>query len=477
MHRQLTRAALAFALLAPLAAGPAPAQGLIRDAEIEDTLDRWVTPLVEGAGFKREEIRFHIVRSPAINAFVSGGKRVFLTTGLLMESADPTQVQGVVAHELGHITGGHLVRMSAAAQDAWLVGALGTVLGVAGGVASGGADAVLAGILVGQDIAERSFTSFTRVQERSADQVAVELLDKAGIPADGLLALMEELDSQQLLARSRQDPYLQTHPATRDRIRFVKEHIATSPTRPAGPRPPDLAAHGRLVAKLRGFIDRPRRTLRAYRMGDARVPARYGRAIALYRSGRIDEALGLVDGLIAGAPEDPYFHELRGQILFENGRLDEARGSYETALRLLPGQPLVAVGLAHVYLELGDPELTREASRILDQAIVEDRMMVSAWRLAAIARGRSGELGLSALASAEHAVLVGRLQDAAASARKALRLLPEGAPARLRARDILSHTDPAAAEGAEGAEGPGGGRGSGPARWAGAGPASAVGLP
>ncbi len=445
MHTKLSRAALALALLAAPLAEPPSAQGLIRDAEIENTIDGWVGPLVENAGFQKSEVRFHIIPNPRVNAFVTGGKQIFLTTGLLASSAHPGQVMGVVAHELGHITGGHLVRLSTAAQDAGFLQAVGVLIGAAGGIASGEGDAILAGVLMGQNLAERSFTTFTRAQERSADQVAVDLLDKVGVSSRGLLELMETLENRELLAPNQRDPYLRTHPLTRDRISFVENHVRSS----AGGRTfsaADLLAHRRVVAKLKGFLDVPERTLRAYRESDDSVEARYARSIALYRSARLDEALELIDGLISEAPDDPYYPELRGQVLFENGRMAEARRDYERSLRLLPDEPLFLAGLAHVYLELGRSELTGKAVGLLEKAVRKDRMMATAWRLSAIAYGRAGKLGLSALSSAEHALLAGRREQAAYHARKALRLLPAGSPARLRARDIFVHTDPAAAK-------------------------------
>lgn len=445
VHRKSSLAALVLALLAAPVAEPPSAQGLIRDAEIENTIDGWVGPLVESAGFQKSEVRFHIVRNPNVNAFVTGGKQIFLTTGLLVTSAHPGQVMGVVAHELGHITGGHLVRLGSAAQDAGFLQAVGVLIGAAGGIASGDGDAILAGVLMGQNLAERSFTSYTRAHERSADQVAVDLLDKVGVSSRGLLELMQTLENREQLAPNRQDPYLRTHPLTRDRISFVENHVASSSSDRTFDAD-DLLAHRRMVAKLRGFLDAPERTLRTYREADDSVEARYGRAIALYRSARLDEALELIDGLIAEAPDDPYYRELRGQVLFENGRLAEAREDYERSLQLLPDEPLLLAGLAHVYLELGRSELTGKAVEVLEKAVRKDRMMVTAWRLSAIAYGRSGKLGLSALSSAEHALVTGRRGQAAHHAKKALRLLPAGSPARLRARDIFVHIDPDAAK-------------------------------
>lgn len=435
---------LVAGLLTPLMAMPSLGQGLIRDAEIENTIGGWASPLAGHAGFGKGEIRLHIVKDPRINAFVSGGKRIFLTTGLLMRVRHPGQIKGVIAHEIGHISGGHLARLRLEAQDSLAKGALGSLVGATLGAVAGRPDAVLAGLLMGADISERSLRKFTRVQESSADQVAVDLLDATKVSSRGLLELFEILEDQELLTPNLQDPYLRTHPLTRTRIAFVRGHLARSPFADAPPGAGEIAAHGRMVAKLKGFLNRPERTLREYAESDLAVPARYARAVALYRAARIDEALALIDGLVAELPEDPYLRELRGQVLFENGRLPEARRAYEEALRLLPGQPLIQAALAQVYIELGDPELTETAAAALGTALRADPTMVFAWRLSAIAYGRTRRFGFSALSSAEHALLLGRRKDAGGYARKAERLLAEGSPGWLRARDIVAHVDPAA---------------------------------
>ncbi len=435
---------LVAGLMTPLMAMPSLGQGLIRDAEIETTIGEWAWPLARQAGFRKGEIRLHIIRNPKINAFVSGGKRIFLTTGLLMRARHSGQVKGVIAHEIGHITGGHLARLSIESQDALAKGTLGSLLGGALGAVAGRPDAVMGSLLLGANIAERSLRKFTRVQENSADQVAVDLLDGTKTSSRGLLELFEVLEKQELLTPNLQDPYLRTHPLTRDRIAFVHNHLARSPFADAPAPPGERAAHSRMVAKLRGFLDEPRRTLRKYAETDGTIEARYARAIALYRAAETDKALGLIDGLAAELPEDPYFRELRGQVLFENGRLPEARRAYEEALRLIPNQPLIQVGLAQVYIELGHPELMEKAITNLGPALRADPTMVSAWRLSAIAYGRTRRFGLSALSSAEHALLLGRAKEAGNYARKAERLLAKGSPGRLRARDILTRIDPAA---------------------------------
>ena len=423
---------------------PAAARGmsLIRDAEIEHTIRSWSAPLLEAAGLAPDDVDVHVVSDPRVNAFVAGGRRIFLTTGLLTKAKHPGQVKGVVAHEIGHIKGGHLARLQGAADDARDMALIGALFGVAIGTLAGRPDAGLAGVATALDVARRGLLKHTRSQERSADQVAVDLLEKTKTSARGLLELFESMKYQELLLPERQDPYLQSHPLTEDRVSFIENHLARSPFAEAVAPANERAAHDRMVGKLEGYLSPPAKTLRRRKPNDRSVGSRYARAVALYRSARIDRALDAVDGLLREAPDDAYFHELRGQMLFESGRLKDALPAYEKAVALRPDQPLLRVGLAHVQLELGGPGMVAKASSNLERAVRKERIMPRAWHLAAIAYGRSGRYGLSALALAENRVLTGRKPEAAAHAKKAVRLLEKGSPAWLRAQDILAVADP-----------------------------------
>lgn len=447
MRKFLFSLAAAIALIISayfaLMAGPTQARGqsLIRDAEIEHTIRSWTAPLLRAAALEPEDVALHIVSDRQINAFVTRGQRIFITTGLLMRSENPGQVMGVIAHEIGHITGGHLARLEGAISDARDQALIGSIISIAIAVLSQQPEAGVAGTAKSQDVAVRNLYKFTRVQERSADQVAVDLLERTGVSAQGLLEFFEILQDQEFLHRSRQDPYVSTHPLTSDRIEFVRNQLRTSRRSGRPLDPADLTAHARMIAKLKGFMNPPARTLNEFKASDRSVKARYARAVALYRDARIDAALPVIDSLIAEAPDDPYFHELRGQMLFESGRLEDALPAYETSVRLRPDQPLLRVGLAHVQIELNRPELLGEAQANLEQAVRYDRFMPLAWRLSATAYGRTGKLGLSALSLSEYSLLTRRLVDASGQANKAMRLLPEGSPAWIRAQDIAEIAD------------------------------------
>jgi predicted Zn-dependent protease len=426
-----------LSLLMSLTPDPARAAG-IRDAEIEHTIRTYASPLLRAAGIEERDFGLYIVNDKALNAFVARGQRIFVTTGLLMASDRPAQVIGVLAHEIGHITGGHLARLDGALDDARNQALIGQLVGIAIGLLAKDAGVAAASTAAGTGVAVKNLLKYTRAQEQSADQVAVNLLDQARISARGLQEFFEILQDQELLVRARQDPYVVTHPLTTSRIEFIRNHVSKSPYSDNKLPTALQALHDRMVGKLKGFINPPVQTLNEFKADDPSVMARYARSVAYYRDARLSEALPIVESLIADAPDDPYFHELKGQILFENGKLGQALPAYQKAVDLRPKQPLLRVGLAHVQLELNRPDLVSVALGHLEQAIRNDNTMPLSWRLAATAYGRDGKLGLSALALAEYNLLLGRDLDAEGQAKKAERLLKENSPGWLRAQDIAA---------------------------------------
>jgi predicted Zn-dependent protease len=424
--------------LTALIAPPASAQrgiALARDTEIENDLLYIVSPILRTAGIPPESVRIGLVQADSLNAFVAGGQNIFFHAGLLMD-VGLDELVGVSAHEIGHIAGGHLARSSDAIADAQTMSTLVTLLGLAAALGAGRSDIGLGIIGGGQEAALRNFLSFTRAQEGSADEAAMSYLEQLGWSSRGLLKMMERLAGQELLPETRQAEYVRTHPLTRNRVDAIKTFIETRSNVKDHSLPMDyIPRHARMQAKLLGFI-RPKEALRHYDAKDASVPARYGRAIALYRTGQVREALALVDGLIAQAPKDAYFQELKGQILFEEGQTKQAVPPYRQAALLDPESGLIRQALAQALLETGDDRLLDEtighlmvASRLEpDSAII--------WRLLASAYDRANRPPLLAFALAEEALARGDIRVAKFHADRAERLLPPGSPEWLRAQDI-----------------------------------------
>lgn len=432
--------AAVFLIAAVLAIGSAPAHAqkisLIRDAEIENTIRLWVTPVFQAAQLEPTAIKIYLVNDSEINAFVAGGQNIFINTGLLTRTTNAGQVIGVIAHETGHIAGGHLARIQDAAQNSTTATILALLLGAA---AAGTGRGDLAGAIVsaGQTAALRNLLQFTRTQESSADQAAMSFLDKAGISSKGLLDFMKILGFEDLATPGRQDPYVLTHPLTQDRAAAIADHVARSPISDK-PLPPEYEImFKRMKAKLYAFLNPLSRTLRIYKEDDNSLESRYARAIAYFRKPEMAKAVPLINGLLAEHPNDPYFWELKGQMFFETGDAQSSLAPYQKAVDLLPDNAPLRTDLARVQMALNDPRMLDAAIDNLRFAVSRERDVAFRWRQLAIAYGRKGDKGHGALASAEEALLLGRKPVARYHAGLAAQIFPRGSREWLQAEDIL----------------------------------------
>jgi len=416
---------------------------LIRDAEIESTIRTFITPIWRVAGLNPEAVEIVLVQDNTLNAFVAGGQRIFINTGLLMRTERPNQLIGVLAHETGHIAGGHLARQQEELSNLSTMQILETLLGgvaiVGGGVAGasrgGGGGGVTGPGGQGIPGSLAAYLRYSQTQEASADQAAVTFLDRAHESPRGVLEFLKILEHEERLTIGRPvTPYLTTHPLTPDRIATFEDAVAHSPYANTPDPPQFIELHQRMIAKLMGFTA-PDAALARYQEGDRSIPARYARAIALYRKGTIGSALLTLDGLLKERPNDPYFHELRGQILFENGHAAEAVTSYRRAVQLIAA-PVIKIDFARALIETNKPDADREAIRNLDIAAQSETDSWDLWRLEATAYSRMGNEGMTSLARAEMAVLRGQRAEAQAHATAAAHQLPVGSPGWQRAQDI-----------------------------------------
>jgi len=441
--RSITLLVLA-ALVAWPARPPAEAAGdrgpsIIRDAEIETTIREFTDPVFVAAGLDTHAVHVYLLDVDDINAFVAGGMNVFIYTGLLIRTQRPNQLVGVVAHETGHIAGGHLARFQEALRNATIEEIIGAVLGgVAAGMARGGG----AGILVGPGVATQSVLQYTRTMEASADAAAMTFLDRTHQSSRGLLEFFGILEQVERTLYGQQNPYLRNHPLTSDRIANVQAHVDSSPYSNVPDPPAWVVAHKRMVAKLVGYLWPLDQVLQRYPLSDKSLYARYARSIAYFRIGQLSRALPEIDSLIKEHPDDPYFQEQKGQILYESGHGREALAFYGKAVQLAPNQPLIRMELAQCQLEQNDPRLIPPAIQEMKQVVLFESDNPAAWRTLAIAYGKGGQEGMAALSLAEAAAANGDDKAARLEADRAIQQLPEGSPAWLRAQDILTTTRP-----------------------------------
>lgn len=360
---------------------------------------------------------------------------MFIHTGLLIKSSDPSEVIGVIAHETGHIIGGHLALRSEAMKNAESHSLIGYVLGGAALIA-GRPDVGAAIMKGGQASGVTAFLNYSRGQESSADQAGLRLLDATKQSALGLKNFLGVLADQDLLSPQYQSPYMRTHPVTRSRIDFVEQHLKNSKYSQVEVDPVLLKLHDRMRAKLKAFLEPPNITLRYNKETDKSINARYSRSIALYRQTKLTEALPLIDSLIEDEPENPYFWELKGQMLFENGNITEALPAYQKAVNYAPKSSLILVDLARVEIALNDTEKLLSAIEHLQEALRWEPRSPFSWRQLAIAAGRTDKKGMASLALAEEAYLLNSKNDALFHTAQAEKYLKRGSRPWLRIQDI-----------------------------------------
>jgi len=407
----------------------------IRDAEIESTIRLFGAPLFAVAGLEPSAVRVYLVNDPSLNAFVAGGQKIFINTGLLTASDNANQVIGVIAHETGHITGGHLARSQDALRDASAQSIMAFVLGAAAAVA-GQSRAGQAIIMGGTQVAQRSHLKYSRIQESSADQAAMTILDQTRQSAKGMLSFFNKLGDQEVLMSASQDPYVRTHPLTRERIDTIRAHVTHSANSNVVERPKFVERHSRMRAKLIAFLGSPTQTFRKYPANDDSLSGRYARSIARHKMRETEKALALIEGLLVEHPHDPYFHEFHGQILFESGKAEAAIAPYERAVALQPNEALLRIGLGQAQVSVEGDGYVKAAIKNMRRAVRLEPGDPSAWRWLGMAHRRDGDIGLAALATAERYMLAGKYRDAIGQAARAERTLAKGMPGWLRAQDL-----------------------------------------
>ncbi len=416
----------------------AQAASLIRDAEVEATLRKLTTPIFKAASMPPDSVDLFILDDFIPNAFVFGGRNMVFTTGILRTLETPEQLMGVIAHETGHMTGGHLARREEALSKASGPALLGLIVGIAAAAAGGGGAA--AGAMVGgQQIAQRAFLAYNRAEESAADQAAITYLDRAGIDPTGMEEVLEQFRGQEIFSARNRDPYALTHPMSAARLSAVERRVGESPH--VGAKTPEDINYWfqRMRAKLDGFLDNPQRLLDRLDPSDHSEFTTLRRAVALHRLPDPDKAVAEADKLIAMRPKDPYYHELKGQILLESGRGAAAVAPYRDAVRLAPDEPLILAYLGRALLSLDDPKSDREALQALERGAARSNGGdATLLRDLAYAYARTGDEGMAALVTAERLAISGDRHDAVIQARRARAMLPPGSSGAVRAQDIIS---------------------------------------
>ena len=449
---------MAFAVAMAIVAAPAAAQQpvapglpIVRDAEIEQLMRDYTAPILRAAGLAQQNVQVVLINQRAFNAFVIDGRRIFINVGALFDAKTPNEIIGVLAHETGHIAGGHLSRLReelARAQTAsiiaLLLGAGALVAGARGGASSNMGQIAGAAIQGPQEMIRRSLLSYQRAQEESADRAGVKFLNETHQSAKGMYTTFKRFADDMLMIVNRVDPYVQTHPMPKERVAALEILARQSPYWDKTDPPELQLRHDLMRAKLAGFLEKPDGVMRRYPMSDTSLPARYARAIAAYRNSDLSVAMPQIDALIAAQPSNAYFHELKGQALLEGARPAESIGPLRRAASLAPNATLIRIMLAQALIATGERKYSEESITLMRVAMQHEPDVPEVYSQLAMAYGRKGDYAEADLASAQAALARGDVKTARELAARAKTRFPTGSPGWVKSDDIVGMKLPGA---------------------------------
>lgn len=423
-----------------VSSGAAHAQSLLRDAEIEQWIDDYAQPLFKAANLPASEINIFIIGDPTPNAF-AGGLNMGIHTGLITTADTPNQIEGVIAHETGHIAGGHSARQDEMMSSAMTPMILSLVL-AAGAIAAGAPEAGLGIFGLGQNVGMANALIYSRGQEAAADQAAVGFLDATGNSSAGLIEFFGKLRNREIITYRKINPYQQSHPLSNQRITALTERATASPNYGNKDTPEEIERLKLIQAKINGFLQDTNRTLRQYPLTDQSDPAHYARAVAYYRGSQLEKAEKEVDTLIGKFPNNPYYQELKGQMLFEFGHAAESIAPHQKSVDLLPNNALLRINLGRALVGTEDVAMYPQAIKELKAAVLLEPDNAFGWFELARAYGGMGNEGMANLATAESRYHSGKKGEAAVFARRAQEYLKPGTPEYRQTSDIIAAAQP-----------------------------------
>jgi len=411
-------------------------RGIARDAETELFLSEMTTPIVNVANLNSSSVDLYLFNDNSVNAFVTCGQKIFVNTGLIMEFDDPSMLRGVLAHETGHIAGAHLARSDIALKKAQAPMIIGLLLGIGAAVAGGDSDAVQGILLGSQQIAQGMVAKYSRGQEAAADQAAFQYLEKLGLSSKGMIDVLYNFADQEALSARNQSSRVRSHPISRQRIMALENQAVKSKFYNQRDSLELTYRYNMIRAKLEGFLKRPDDIIRKYEKNDSDY-AIYASSVALYRKALTGQAIDKINILINKYPTNPWYYELKGQILYESGKIKPSIEPYEKAVKFSNGHPLLNVALASAYLALDDKEYNIKAQNLLNNVIKKDQKNSYAWFQLAIAEARLGNIGKADLYSAERYFVLGDVNLASFHAKRSKNNLKDNGPLLMRAEDII----------------------------------------
>lgn len=425
-----------FLLLCLITFSTLVSANIIRDAEIENFLEEISHPIFSEANLNLNSVDIYIFNDKSINAFVACGQKIFVNTGLIQSFETPSMLRGVMAHETGHIAGGHLARSDEALERAQTPMIVGLLLGIGAAIAGDG-DAAQALLLGSQQIAQGMVAKYSRSQESAADQAAIKYLEGIKKSSNGMLEVLYKFANQEALSSNRQSVRVRSHPISRDRIRSLEQKVNKSQFINERDNEKILFQYKMIQAKLDGFLNNPNDVIRKAKKDSSLIFNKYSLAVAYYRKALLKESLSALNEMINQYPNNPWFYELKGQVLYESGKIRESIIPYRKSLSISPNEPLLMVALATALNALENKSNAIEAISLLKKSLMHDQKNTQTWFQLAISYSRINDIGNAELASAERHFLTGNVKMASFHAKKSLKYNKNSSISKLRAQDIV----------------------------------------
>jgi predicted Zn-dependent protease len=417
---------------------------VVRDAEIERVLRSYEDPILVAAGIDLHTVKVYLINDPEINAFATQSpvpgeaESIFVNTGTFLQLKTPNQIIGILAHETGHIAGGHIVRDSSAIRKAAIPMLLGIALGAAA-MAMGGGEAGMGIMALGQQAAQAQFFQFSRAQEGTADQMGQKFLRATHQSGRGMLEVFSKFaDMEAEITYGHNSPLITDHPLSRERIDLLQQIVESSPYKDVKDNPLAVRELQLIQAKLAGFLDRVNTVLQRYPPSDASEEAHYARAIAYFRQPDMKNALAEANTLVKLDSRNPFFWEVLGQIYVEMSQPLNGILPYQKAVDLAPDEPLLRLDLAAAQIAAGKPQFAKPALDNLKTVLRQENNNGFAWYEAAQAYSDAGNEPMANLSTAELNYANANFPAAAHFATLAQHKLAAGSPDWQRATDILA---------------------------------------
>lgn len=413
---------------------------MIRDIETEKIIRSITKPLLRAANLNTKDVKIFIINDKQLNAFVYDGQNIFLNSGLILFSDKPDILAGTIAHEIGHIAGAHLARSRSEIKNAYIKTAIGYALGLIASLAADSPKAAEAAILSGGHIASLGYLKYSRMEEESADQAALKYLNIARYPNDGLLKLLNKFYKDEVSLYKDINKYSLTHPLSKSRVLHIQNYIKNSKENSTYLENKfeyeTIESFARIFAKISAFTKPYNEIFRLYPKNSKTVNARYAHAIAYYKKSDIRNSLKELDILVKSNPKNPYFYELKAQMLFESQKIKESVKYYEKALQYLPGNPLIKIELAKSLVASKDKNSYKKAILNLKSALISESSNKSAWHQLGIAYGRIGKIGESNLALAEKSLIERKKDNALKYIKTAKKYLKKNTSSYIHMKDL-----------------------------------------